>query len=79
MLSDDLGHVVERLRLAQELDEPMTPENCRLLANVLDCCVEEARGYERTLHIPPYEPAWPPNVLPFPRAFRCVTRDGGAA
>ena len=77
MLSDDLANVVERLRLADELDEPMAPESCRLLARVVETCIEDARVLEsHPLHVAP--PALPPNVIRFPRVFRCVP-DGGAA
>ena len=46
VLSDNLAVVVQRLRLAVQLDAPITPEDCAALARILDVCVEDARYIE---------------------------------
>ena len=78
MLSDDLHNVAQRLRLAAELDVAMTPENCRLLAGVLQHCLDDVRCIEARILFA--AEALPSNVVRFPQHFRCVDGpDGGAA
>lgn len=88
MLSDDLDRCAEYLALAQELGEPLTPERCGLLARAIRACAGDARAIERhpLWVVPQVAPeitrrhlSERSNVLAFPRRFRCVTPDGGAA
>ena len=77
MLSDGLRNVVTLLELAAELDAPMAPENCRLLARVVGEVEAELRPTEEEAALDEAI-AESPNVVAFPRAFRCATPPGAA-